>query len=278
MSTGCPSRGEVLADRDYFPGTLCYLVAFGILLCVPWQFVVGSPGFMDPVQIKSHLLSGTHSQRYQLSGSLHLVIPKETRWRAKADIPCLDFDSVKISYTTLRFHQSNAVVEAHSQGCHYTYLIILSSKGVNNWSYTGTIPLWSRNEVPNIRFESLLSPGVNEIVVRNNETDYGTGILQTNMTIWKVDNRALRVIFDEPTSVKFKIPIGKGSLENSDQTEESQFTFVRPRAEENTPTSAKQILQKQTIHIRGVTVTRWWLYRWVSAVQRFRKEPTWPKS
>jgi hypothetical protein len=48
-----------------------------------------------------------------------------------------------------------------------------------------TIFLWSKNAKPHIDFESLVDQGVKEIIVPDAEVDYGTGIFETDMTIWK---------------------------------------------------------------------------------------------
>lgn len=253
-------------------GLLLLTMVGGIALCTFGRPLPSPPAVLQPSQIRQQLLGGSKSKRAHLSKVLHLVIP---RWRivgAKAAIPCLGFDSVKIAYVNLLPPHLQAVLGASSQSCQYTYLVVLQATGADTWKYIQTVAVWTKYASPRVSFESLVSPGTKEMIVRNNAIDYGTGIQQVNMTIWKLYPSGLQVIFDEPSRVVFAIPIS--GTENSEQSEESQFVFVPP-SQGGVRTSVKQILQKQTIHDHRDSFTRWWLYIWIPEMHRFQKEPAW---
>jgi hypothetical protein len=99
---------------------------------------------------------------------------------------------------------------------------------------------------PNLSQE-IISSDVEEIVVRDNETDYGTGVLQLNMTIWKLFACGPQVIFDEPSSQIFDIPLADPPR-NTSQEEHSEFTFVSSQGGQQSGAEPKRILQKQVVH------------------------------
>jgi hypothetical protein len=228
-----------------------------------------------PEQIQSSLLRGSQTEREALSSALHLVIPKESRQGVKADIPCSEFRSVSLAHVTLGSPNSQAVLEAYSWSCQYTYLVVLGSDGKNHWNHIQTIPLSTKDTPPHVSFKSLVSSDAEEMIVQGIETDEGTGISQTNMAIWRFYRDALDVVFDEPTDVTFAIPIDLKTGENSEQSEKSEFTFVQPDPAEGYPKSLQEILQKQVISDHRTTITRWWLHSWDPGLQKFEKHPVW---
>jgi hypothetical protein len=93
------------------------------------------------------------------------------------------------------------------------------------------------------------------------------------MTIYKLFQSRLEVVFDEPDHVVLAVPSNDNPQGNTDQRQESEYTIVSPE-EGPSATSSKQILQKQVINEHNTTIVRWWLYAWVPEIRRFQGYPT----
>lgn len=251
------------------------VVIYGIFLCSFVSVAECAEITLTPEKIKFVLLNGSDSQLTNLSSDLHLIISKYNVVGALKDVACTEFDSVDIIHANLRKPYSQAILKIYSSSCQYTYLVILEQAKLHTWRFIQTISLWSKDRIPRITFEKLVNSNESEIVAQDYETDYGTGILQTDMTIWKLCQNGLQVIFDEPMHVAFSISKGKNGMENTDQNENSVFTFVDGELELADRVSDRQILQQQVILDHQAKIVRWWKYSWVPESGRFQKHPTW---
>jgi hypothetical protein len=246
---------------------------FGALFVYTFAQSVQAATTLVPEQIKSSLLRGSDTQRTEFSMNLNLVIPKRTRVGATADIPCTEYDSVEVSHINLLKSDSQAVIKAFSSSCQYTYFVVLEQGKSGAWRYVQTVSIWSKNKTPRVTFENLITSDEKEVVVQDYETDYGSGISQTNITIWKLFRSGLQIVFDEPSHVIFSVPINKKESENTDQSEDSEFSFVSTGAAKGESPSRKEIVQKQVIRDHQTKITRSWLYVWAPEIQRFQKQP-----
>lgn len=214
------------------------------------------------------LVHGTEVQRTELANALGLMLPSNRPHHDQ--IPCTLFDQASTERVTLARHTQYDVMKSVSSICGYTYLTIFR-KSKSTWRYLQTISLWSKDKTPQVTFESLIVAGEKDIVASNYETDYGSGILQTNITIWRLHDNRLHVILDEPTKVNFAIPAGPTAFENTEQSEDSTFLF-QPDVN---GTAKTKILQKQIIRQNGARIIRWWQFTWDPSMNRFRRQPTW---
>jgi hypothetical protein len=229
---------------------------------------------LTPDEMKVLLLSGTDSQRAQLSRDLSLRIPRTTRHHAKADISCTNFDSVQSSIVTLEHPGPQAVLFiVASLSCGSAFVVVLEQTSGEGWKRLDTVWLLARNRIPRMDFKSLVQADEQEIIVRNNETDTGTGVEVTDLSIFKLFGSRLDLIFDEPEHASFAEPIGDRQI--IDQSEDNEFTFVRDTSELNAGPSLLAILEKQIIRDNHTKMTRWWQYVWIPELRRFRKYQTW---
>lgn len=243
---------------------------FGGVIWISFLIGQSAAALPDPEQIKSILITGSETQRSELAKELHLFIPGLGPGDIKNENLCTLFDSVDINYVKLLVPGSQAALNLVAPTwCEYTFLVILRETQPGKWDIIQTVPLWSKYNPPKITFVSLIDPSEKEIIVQDLLTDSGTGILQKNITILKLFADGLKVVFDEPTSVTFAIPI-KGK-KNSDQEESNEFSFVKDPDVKN---GSNQILQKQMIRDHETRITRWWLYIWAAEIEKFRKVPT----
>jgi hypothetical protein len=220
-------------------------------------------------EIKTRLLSDNEEDRKALAQGLRLNIPAYTRHQASSDIPCNLFDSVTIIHEILLQPGTQAVVNAYSRSCQYTFLVVLGRTPDGSWRHLDTMPLESFYDEPKITLESLVAVGTKEIIASGVVVDRGTGILRQDMMVLKLFPNGLSVIFDQPERVQFAIPLDSKTGRNSDQAQESTFEFIAP-PKEGEPTSIRQILERQVIRDHRLTIKRGWIYTWNPVIERFR--------
>jgi hypothetical protein len=226
---------------------------------------------LTPEQMKNTLLNGTPAQRALLAKTLRLSIPKETRAGAAEDIPCPDTDSVDSQNVTLRKPGPQTVLVVHSHECSYVFLVVLERNAENAWSLVQTVPIVVHAAEPQIEFESLVEAGEKEIIVRHNEEDYGTGIIKMDLTILRLTQSGLAVVFDETEHLVFAIPSNQPDDQPEKNTEEyidSEFRFVSPDAPD--ATSLRWIEQKETIHKHKTEMVLYWRFVWNPRTKRFQ--------
>jgi len=249
-----------------------WFVSYGLASCQEAKLFSGQPATPSLEDIRVRLLNGTEAERSTLATTLRLVIPKWTRWKVDREIPCKTFDSVRISYVTLRPPNSQAVLQIYSSACVYTYLAVFEQRPAGQWDYVDTVPLWSKNGEPRITFESLIDIGAKELIASGCTADYGTGISQTNLIILKLFQTGLQVIFDEPEHVHYSIPASSGTFRGIDQSQDSAFEFTIADVKEPSA-SVIQILERQLVRNHNVTITRSWLYVWLPELRIFQSVP-----
>jgi hypothetical protein len=219
--------------------------------------------------LRERLISGSDTDRTALAGALQLNIPKWTRVGAANDLPCILFDSVQASLGTLDRAGNQAVVIIYSRNCEYTYLAAFERTPEGTWKRLDTAPLWSKLGEPQISLVSLIDDGNKEIVAAHRTVDTGTGIVQTDLTIFKLFSGRLQVILDSPEHVVYALAPGPKGTGAADQTQESAFTFV-PSLRDEPKTSSTQIVEKRVIGSGTIRQTQWWLYVWIPEVRRFQ--------
>jgi hypothetical protein len=181
---------------------------------------------------------------------------------------CLEYDSIDLKYLRLANSREHAALKIVSQSCEREFVVVLQKQPGDRWQHVQTIALNAKYSVPEVSFPTLLDATEHQIVVRNHVVDYGTGILQNNVTIFKLIEARLEVIFDEIEKLIFEIPIRhNGKPTNTEQYQESEFTFIEADPGQGV---AKRILEKQTIRDHQTTITRWRLFSWVPHLRKFR--------
>lgn len=245
-------------------------IGFGAVCCLLTQYAeaAGSLGSLSPDQIKQLLTQEEdESKLAKLATDLDLMIPKRAINGATADEPCTQFSAVEV--IPVKFHGNHSQVLLNiSSVCWYTYLVLLEESKANAWRHVQTVPVGAKYNAPVVTFESMISRDAKEMIVKDYENDSGTGILQTNMAIWKLLDGRLRVVFDEPTHTQFDIPLNpKGPDYSTEQSEDSDFSIVKGSGQ----TGLKDIVQKQVIRDHKTKITRYWEYGWVPELQKFQK-------
>jgi hypothetical protein len=119
---------------------------------------------------------------------------------------------------------------------------------------------------PRYRVASLISPGEQEIVVSNQMVDEGTGILQNNMTIYKVIENEIKVIFDAPEYLHIAEP----------HFTDDQISKYFIQADNLKASGPKYIDEERVERINGRRFTSYRRYVWENELQTFRMEGSTP--
>jgi hypothetical protein len=242
-----------------------------VALCIPVSDGEARVPHPTPEEMKNTLLNGHAAERASLAKTLRLLIPKEAIREAPADIPCTDIDSIDSENVQLRSPGTQTVLVVRSHECEYVFLVVLERNADGAWSLVQTVPLVSHVAEPQIEFDILIEAGQNEIVVRHNEEDYGTGIIKIDMTIFKLTRTGLEVVFDEPEHLVFAIPSDQPEDQperNTEESIESEFRFVSP--DRSDATSLRWIEQKETIRQHQTEIVLNWRYVWNPRTLRFQ--------
>lgn len=246
-------------------------------LSLMWQFLCSSVLFTGaetielppPFRVREILLRGTASERSSLVKSLRLVLPSWMRG-GRIELPCLEYQSVELHSVVLEPPNEQAVLMAKPEDCEAEFLIVMDQETPNHWVHRSSLPLFAKYSPPQVSFVQLVNKNEHEIMVRNHTVDYGTGILQKNLTIFKFVDQKLRVIFDQPERLVFAIPTTRnGKPDNTDQAQESSFWFV-----DSSGTGIRQIVEKQVIRDHKLTILRWRIFSWSSELQVFQGSST----
>jgi hypothetical protein len=200
--------------------------------------------------------------------------------------PCNDFNKVETRKASLVKGAESIVLLVWSDQCESIFLIPVV-KERSAWVAYNAIGIWAKFSEPTIRFDSLVEPGVQEIITSNVTVDQGTGFWQRNMTILKFMQGGLRVIFDQPEYLHVSTPIyeaGIPVLFGDDET--SEFAFSK--CDGSVP-GLQSIEEKRSIEIekesaaedsdfhekKSVTVFRG--YAWAPRLEIFRMIEEAPK-
>jgi hypothetical protein len=237
-----------------------------IVTCVFCGAALGQSGVLPPAlgtpeQTLSLLTSTSIEQRQKIARLLHLNTP----WEQES--VCVEYGKVELSKPVFKAGSASALLTIPARDCDFTFLVPFMATG-NGWTPAGTIALWTHYSLPKYRIESLTTQGESEIVVSGQTVDAGTGILQRNLTIIKIVDNSLRVVFDEPEWLNMSIPATiEGKLTNTSDEETSTFTFVN--SEPGVP-GLKTILETRVLRVRGRTITIYRSYVWRPALSIFR--------
>lgn len=222
----------------------------------------------SPERIVHILRQGSESDRGELAKALELMIPPETT-QGDGHQFCTSFDSVKSNYVVLKKPGSQAVIHVvPTLYCEeFQFIVVIERETGNTWRLVRTIPLFTKYNVPQISFPALVDADEHEIMIHNETVDYGTGIFQKDLVIWKYIDGGLQVVFDEVESLTFAVPTGIRERPNTDQAQKSVFTVVAAEPQEG---GYKDILEKQTVRDHGTTIVRWRAFGWTPWLQRFQ--------
>lgn len=182
---------------------------------------------------------------------------------------CSDFDTVKTEPLQVQDSKESRLLVAKSDDCQNMFLVPLVRRA-ESWQSLGSIRLSMHDgTVPECKVQNLVSKDDQEIVVSNVMVDWGTGFLQTNLTIYKVIGDRVRVVFDEPESLHLAIPDMRVPVTNNYSEEQnSTFQFVNDTG--HTTFGHTYILEKRIDRIGKRKFTVYRSYVWEPALSAFR--------
>lgn len=237
-----------------------------------------SPFLPSPSKIREILLHGGQVEKKRMVESLKLFLPRGARW-GNEQLPCLEYQTItgqastiELSQVVLKAPKPYTVIVAKPQDCEYQFLVVMDQIAPGRWAHLATVPILAKNWEPEISFARLIDPDESEIIVRNRTTDTGLGMHQRNITILKLFEGGLSVIFNEVEKQTFFIPITRnGEPADTEQSQESEFWLID--AEAGTQ-SIKNILERQVIGKGGKQIIRWRIFVWSPELKVFEGVPT----
>ena len=169
--------------------------------------------------------------------------------------------------TSVLFPQSTdskyAVVEASSDDCGTMPLVLFKSVDGAAWTYSDTIHLSSHyGTQPDIRLVDFAQKGLSDVLVQHEIVDWGTGVLQKDISVYHVSGGQLRCVLEEPESVHFAPRPGTSTVE-----QQSKFD-VRESAPDNVG-GTKYLHEERQIKIGKQTFRRYRACYWEEKNQHF---------
>jgi hypothetical protein len=226
----------------------------------------------SPETLKTRLLKGSEADITELASDLQLIIPHWEYWQVTEDSPCTMFTSLEWKVVSLTHPGNQAVAVIYSLHCEHTYLVAFERTPTGSWRHLDTVPLWSKYNQPDISWESLISDGTKEMIADDCTVDSGTGIVQTDLIIFKLFSDRLQVILEAPKHEVYDV--APAPRAQQDQSQDSTFSFIQ--AGNGPATSMKQVLEKRVMRDHAKTLTQWWAYVWIPEIRRFRAIRTYP--
>jgi hypothetical protein len=181
---------------------------------------------------------------------------------------CEDYDDDSISVDNISLIKGieSRLIIIKAQMCETMFLVPII-KNADTWAVMNPIRLSTHYTEPKYKVMNLIEDGEYEIVVTNQTVDWGTGINQRNMTIYKVIGNEVRVVFDAPESMHLAIPDNRVPITNNYQEDQKAlFTFVN----DSNGFSKLYIAEKRVESVGNKTYTVYRNYRWSPDLRQFR--------
>ncbi len=219
----------------------------------------------SPEDLVAQLKSPKEEVRQQAASALRLSPLMTTRKL------CADFEKVESQPATFRKGSSGMLIAARSfSACQALFLVPLL-KVDDHWEALAPIVAIAHYNEPSFELKALISSGEQEVIVRDHDVDWGTGIQQWNMTIYKLVGEGMQIVFDQPVYSHFFQSNGDKVWEDFQR---SRFSFVNGN---NTAgvTSIRET-RTETVGTRKMTVYRSYVWEPSAGVFRMLGEGPWP--
>jgi hypothetical protein len=230
------------------------ILFFGLSIAInsPGRAQAG-PTFSSPEELVSRLNSSDPSLLERTATSLKLITPIN-------HLQCTDFTKVETKPVMLAKGTETALVTVHTV-CDSLFLIPLI-KAQSQWEAIAPIALIDHYTAPTLELTALVRSGEQEIVVRGQYVDWGSGFQQHNLTIYKLIGRRMQIVFDQPEFLHF----APGGGVAWDECQRSTFKFVS--GEGTAGITVIRETRSETVGTRKMTVYR--SYSWQPDIEAFR--------
>lgn len=188
----------------------------------------------------------------------------EQAMRDWVKMSCIGSYRTDVMYPHFSSDAAYALIQVSSYQCDTMALILFERRSKNEWNYLQTVHLSARYTTPAIRLVEVAEAGKNDVLVEHQTVDWGTGVMQRNISLYHMSNNRLACVLDEPEYVLFAAGGPQGKSEFSQQ---GRFE-VRLSSPD---TSGHQYLhEEQTIKVGGISVSRSRNCLWEEKAQHMR--------
>jgi len=172
-------------------------------------------------------------------------------------VECGAFSETAVKTLWSQGTEQIVAIETNSATCVRKFLIIFDGDE-NHWKYSGTIALEERDTEPTYKTMTFFTDQAPQIAVSNNVVDSGTGIFQANMQIFAFVDGSLRVVFNEPETVRLALPFKKQCCPvQYEDIQTSKFEILPSK--EHQPA---QIEETRHVSVNGRSLTQYRRYVW----------------
>lgn len=172
--------------------------------------------------------------------------------------------------TSVLFPQSAkgkyALVEAFNDDCETMPLVLFKSTDGIKWTYSDTVQLeLAFGTRPPIRLVAFAGKGIKDVLVQHEIVDWGSGILQEDISVYRIFDGHLKCVLEEPETVNYGPRPGQRSVEQ-------HSNFEIRELEPGNATGGKYLHEDQQITIGKQTLRRFRSCYWDDRKQRFQFE------
>jgi hypothetical protein len=183
----------------------------------------------------------------------------------------VDFHRVEQRPVKLRAGAENVVLLADSPECDSLYVAVFDKAPKSEWRHVQTVRLPSNTQRPEVSFAELIQLGVSEIVVHKETTRDSGGAQEQDFVVLKLIDDRLEVVMNATERSEITLMNRTPSEDNNlTQTQTSTFDLLK-----SPPNSAAtyRLLEKEVITDNKTIITRYRVWTWDPALERFRPAP-----
>jgi hypothetical protein len=195
----------------------------------------------------------------------------EAKYKISLKLECQG--QTTLTYVSLIKGRHHAALQSFGDDCAYRQIVFFESQG-EKWIQVADLRLSTHyGEQPEVKFLELTEPGVQDLMVQHQVVDWGTGVEQKNMTLYKWISDHFEVTFDEPEVVHLSAPItDKRGVQSYYQIEQQSTFDVAPSEVQG----VKKLVEHLSVKRKRLVLSRVRTWIWDHELRRFRSFETAP--
>lgn len=195
-----------------------------IRLVIVLTIVVSSAVGQDLNSEMRALSSGSDQEIRKLATAWRLERP--ARHGETTSHPCMDFEVIKQWDVSFSHGQAHKVLQVLGRDCDILFLVVFKLReGI--FARESTLGLFAKHWLPDVEVSPLVEPGIAQIIIRGRIVVYGTGEVQKNFTVFRIQDGEFIVVLDEVMSSHFEIPSHQQTVLK--HSEKAEFHLVRKK-------------------------------------------------
>lgn len=189
----------------------------------------------------------------------------DKKYRAGLKLDCQG--RTTLTYVTLIKGRHHAAIQVFGDDCEQRQIIVFESHD-GTWIQIADLRLSAHyGEQPEVKFLELTEPGVQDLMVQHQVVDWGTGVEQKNITLYKWIEDRFAVILDQPEVVHLSVLItDKRGVRGNYQIDQQSTFEVAPGEGQG----AKKLVEHLSIKMKASALSHVRNWIWNPEIRRFR--------